>query len=83
MSDQRRASIALAAFFAVDGFGLANWAARIPAVKSSHHLATGQLGLELFAIALGAALSMVWTGALASRLGSLRTVYIATGVYLT
>jgi len=82
VSRERRAFAALAAFFATDGFGLANWAARIPAVKAGHHLSSGELGVVLFAIALGAALSMAWTGALASRLGSLRTLYVAATVYL-
>jgi fucose permease len=82
VSRERHAFLALAAFFAADGFGLANWAARIPAVKAGHHLSSGKLGVVLFAIALGAALSMAWTGALASRAGSLRTLYVAAIVYL-
>jgi fucose permease len=82
VSRERHAFAALAAFFATDGFGLANWAARIPAVKAGHHLSSGKLGVVLFAIALGAALSMAWTGALASRVGSLRTLYVAATVYL-
>lgn len=79
---RRRTLVALGALFAIDGFGLANWAARVPAVKASHHLSSGRLGLVLFAIALGAAISMAWTGALATKIGSLRTLYVAAAVYL-
>lgn len=78
-----RPALVLAAFFAVDGFGLANWAARIPAVKASHGLSNSQLGVVLLAIAAGAFLSMPLAGALAARIGSTNALRGSTALYLT
>jgi fucose permease len=81
-SESRRPFAALAAFFLIDGFVLANWATRIPAIKAGYRLSSGQLGVVLFAIAAGAAGSMLFTGALATRRGSLAAVRLATTIYL-
>jgi phosphoglycolate phosphatase-like HAD superfamily hydrolase len=72
----------LAGFFLADGFLLASWAARIPAVKSAHHLSDARLGVVLFVVAAGALLSMPVTGWLAQRAGSLRAVLAAAAVFI-
>jgi MFS family permease len=78
----RRPALAVAVFFGAFGFGFANWAARIPAVKSAHHLSSSHLGLVLFAVAGGALLSMPLTGAYAARAGSTRAVQVSALLFL-
>jgi MFS family permease len=73
----RRARPTLALFFLADGFLLASWASRVPAVKSAHGLSDARLGLVLFAIATGALISMPATAWLVQRAGSLRAVLAA------
>lgn len=60
--------------FAVNGFALANWFVRIPAIQRDLSLSEGMLGLTLLAAAIGALVSMPITGALTSRFGSRRVV---------
>ncbi len=60
--------------FAVNGFALANWFVRIPAIQRDLSLSEGMLGLALLAAAIGALISMPITGALTSRFGSRRVV---------
>jgi fucose permease len=79
----RRAHVTLALFFLADGFLLASWAGRVPAVKSAHHLGDGQLGLVLFAIASGALIGMPLTAWLVHRTGSMRATLAATAVDVT
>jgi fucose permease len=76
----RRARASLALFFLADGFMLASWAARVPAVKSAHHLSDARLGIVLFAIATGALFSMPPTAWLAQRAGGVRAVLVAAAV---
>jgi predicted MFS family arabinose efflux permease len=71
---------ALALFFLADGFLLASWASRVPAVKSAHGLSDARLGIVLFGIASGALLSMPATAWLVQRVGSVRAVLAATVV---
>lgn len=73
----RRARLAVVTVFLVSGAGFANWAARIPAVKDSVGLSTGQLGIALLGPAIGALAAMPLTGALMVRHGS-RVVTRAT-----
>jgi HAD superfamily hydrolase (TIGR01509 family) len=56
-------------FFA-DGLLLGTWASRIPAVQRHAGLSSPQLGLALFAMSLGALLSMPVAGWLSERIGS-------------
>lgn len=60
--------------FAGSGFGFASWASRIPQVKMSLGLSSGQLGLLLLAIAVGSVLALPLAGPLVTALGSRRTV---------
>ena len=76
----RRARPTLALFFLADGFMLASWASRVPAVKSAHGLSDARLGIVLFGIASGALLSMPATAWLVQRVGSTRAVWAATVV---
>ncbi|MGB3681678.1 MAG: MFS transporter [Rubrobacteraceae bacterium] len=68
------ARTAVIGVFAVNGFALANWFVRIPAIQRDLSLSEGLLGLALLGAAVGALLSMPVTGALASRFGSRRVV---------
>ena len=79
----RRAHVTLALFFLADGFLLASWAGRVPAVKAAHHLGDGRLGLALFAIASGALIGMPLTAWLVHLTGSMRALLVATGIDLT
>lgn len=68
------ARAAVIGIFAVNGFALANWFVRIPAIQRDLSLSEGMLGLALLAAAIGALVSMPITGALTSRFGSHRVV---------
>ena len=68
------ARVAVLGVFALNGFALANWFVRIPAIQDELGLGEGLLGLALLAAAVGALVSMPLTGALVSRLGSRRVV---------
>lgn len=68
------ARAAVLGIFSVNGFVLANWFVRIPAIQQKLSLSEGMLGLALLAAALGALVCMPITGALTSRYGSRRVV---------
>ena len=70
------ARVAVLGVFSVNGFVLANWFVRIPAIQRDLSLSEGMLGLALLAAAVGALVSMPITGALTSRFGSRRVVGI-------
>lgn len=74
---RRRARVAVAAFFFVNGALLASWVPHIPAVKASHRLSDGQLGLVLLAMAAGAVLALPLAGGLVARFGSRRVTAAA------
>lgn len=65
----RRAKVATGVCFFVSGALFATWASRIPAVKGALHIGTGELGLSLLGMALGAVLAKQVSGALVSRFG--------------
>jgi hypothetical protein len=67
---------AITFFFLADGLLIGSWAARIPAVQRRADLTTSELGLALFAMSLGALLSMPLAGWLGERIGS-RLVTVA------
>ena len=50
--------VAITVFFLADGLAVGSWAARIPAVQEQADLTNGELGVALFAMALGALVSM-------------------------
>jgi MFS family permease len=72
MPHRQRATV-LATFFS-QGAMFASWAAHIPGVKASIGLSDGLLGVVLLATPVGAAVAMLITGRLLSRLGSRRLI---------
>jgi HAD superfamily hydrolase (TIGR01509 family) len=67
---------AITVFFFADGLLVGSWAARIPAVQRQADLTNSELGLALFAAALGALVAMPLAGLLSERIGS-RLVTVA------
>jgi MFS family permease len=72
----RRTRVAITAFFLADGFLVGSWAARVPAVQRHADLSSPELGLALFAMSLGALITMPLAGWVGERIGS-RTVTVA------
>lgn len=68
---------AITFFFLADGLLIGSWAARIPAVQHRAGLTSSELGLALFAMSLGALLSMPLAGWLDERTGSRRVTIAA------
>jgi MFS family permease len=66
----RAARVATAAVFFLNGFGVGNWVARIPAVEAGLGLGVGALGLALLGVAAGALVAMPLAGRLVARRGS-------------
>jgi MFS family permease len=75
-SDARRARLAVAAIFCLNGVALANWIARIPDVKQQLRLNEQQLGLVLLCAAVGALVAQPTVGWLIGRVGSRRMTII-------
>ena len=73
----REARVALTFVFLADGVMVGSWASRIPAVKDGVGLTTTQLGVALFAMSLGALVSMPLAGWLDERVGSARIALVA------
>ncbi|MEO3747129.1 MFS transporter [Plantactinospora sp. B5E13] len=70
----------VAVVFALNGFAVASWFARIPAAREALGLSPGRLGLLLLALSAGAFLAMLTAGAVVHRVGSPRTTAGATGL---
>ena len=68
------ARVAVLGVFFLNGFALANWFVRIPAIQQDLSLSEGLLGIALLGAAVGALVCMPLTGALVSRFGSRRVV---------
>src|SRR5262249_23082650 len=66
----RRSRAAVIAIFFVNRAPLATWASRIPAIRDQTHTSTAQLGIALFAAAVGAVLAMNVAGSIMARHGS-------------
>ncbi|MFF0447554.1 MFS transporter [Streptomyces sp. NPDC004609] len=66
-----RLRIALTLFFALDGFLFAGWVVRIPAVKEQTGASASALGLALLGVSAGGVVTMMLTGRLCRRFGSL------------
>ena len=64
--------LAISAIFFVNGFVLASWVARIPAISGRLELNSAQLGVALLGVAVGALLAFPVTGYLIARFGSAR-----------
>jgi fucose permease len=56
--------------FFINGGAVATWASRIPTIQEHLTLSSGQLGVVLLSMAIGALLAMSIAGALASSIGS-------------
>ncbi|MDX6299638.1 MAG: hypothetical protein QOF53_852 [Nocardioidaceae bacterium] len=69
----------LATFF-INGFALASWAARIPAVRQALHLGPATLGLILLSASLGSLLALPTSGGLVQRFGAQRVVIAAAAL---
>jgi MFS family permease len=65
-----RARIVTLAIFFLNGFAVANWAVRIPALKAQLGLSDGTLGLALLCIAIGSVVFMPVVGRAIARHGS-------------
>lgn len=77
--------IAVSAFFGVNGFLYANWASRLPELQRFFGVNDARLGTLLFTLALGALVSMPFTGWLTAQFGSRRIAYftgITTGIFI-
>lgn len=62
--------IAVTAFFALNGFAVASFFARLPAIQDRLSLSNGRIGLALLALTVSLLISQPLAGALASRRGS-------------
>jgi predicted MFS family arabinose efflux permease len=78
-TELRRAALATALVFAVNGFLLAAWVARLPATRDRLGASAAELGLVLLTPGFGSLLSMPFSGRLCQRYGS-RLVVAATTV---
>ena len=84
----RSARAAITLVFFADGLLIGSWAARIPAVQRQTELTSGELGLALFGMSLGALLAMPTAGRLSERVGSRSVTTVAllgggVALYLT
>jgi HAD superfamily hydrolase (TIGR01509 family) len=73
----RGTRVALTLFFLGDGLLIGSWAARIPAVRDQADLTSPELGLALFAMSMGALVSMPLAGWVVERVGSRRVTTTA------
>jgi MFS family permease len=62
--------VAVATFFALDGFAVASFFARLPSIQDRLDLTNGRIGLALLALTIALLISQPLAGALASRRGS-------------
>jgi len=72
----REARNAVYVVFFGNGFLFANWAARIPQVRTELGVTPGVLGLVLLCLAVGAGIGTSLSGLFTSRLGETRTVSV-------
>lgn len=69
-----RARVAVALVFALNGLVFASWVSRLPAVRETLGLSTGQLGLLLLCVSVGSVLGLPTSGPLVARFGPAKTV---------
>jgi len=62
--------VAVTVFFALDGFAVASFFARLPAIQDRLDLSNGRIGLALLALTVALLIAQPLAGALASRRGS-------------
>ena len=74
--------IAISVFFFCQGLAFANWASRIPDIKTSLHLSEAGLGSILLALPVGQLLTMPFSGRLVTRFGSKYVLRVAVVGYV-
>jgi len=72
-----RPTRAVALLFLCNGFALANWFSRIPAMKEALALSDGALGIALLGLPLGSMLVLPFSGRLIGRVGAGRLALTA------
>lgn len=77
MVDAKRWRTAVLVIFAACGIGMASWVARGPAVRDALHATTLQMGLLLFAIAVGSIVGLLASGHLVERFGAAQVIGLA------
>lgn len=68
-----RASLAVFAVFALNGFFFASWASRLPAIRDALGLTPGQLGWVLLVGSAGSLVALPLTGTVVHQFGTART----------
>ena len=74
--------IAVSVFFFCQGLSFANWASRIPDIKTSLHLSEAGLGSILLALPVGQLVTMPFSGRLVTRFGSKYVLRVAVVGYV-
>lgn len=77
----RKARLAVAVVFLVNGTTFATWAARVPAVRDHLNLSPGALGVALLGLTAGAVVALPMSGALVARYGGRRMTRVGLLVY--
>ncbi len=75
--------LAVAIFFFINGFFYGNWTSRIPEIQRFLNINNSVLGTLLFTMALGAILSMPFSGFLTTRFGSKRITQVTGFLFCT
>ena len=74
--------IAVSVFFFCQGLAFANWASRIPDIKTALHLSEAGLGSILLALPVGQLITMPISGRLVTRFGSKYVLRVAVVGYV-
>lgn len=80
-SPLRVARVAVATVFFVNGAATSNWLVRIPAIQAKLGMSAAALGATLFGVAVGALVSMPFTGRLVARYGSRPVTRVAAVIF--
>ncbi len=75
-----QARLAVSWVFTVTGYLMANWLARLPAVRDSLDVSAGRLGTILLALSAGSVLALPLSGPIVHRLRPARTVLVFAGL---
>ncbi len=73
--------LAVSILFGINGFMFANYTARLPQIQSAYDLNEGQLGISLLVMAVGALMSMPFTGWLIVKKSSRQIAMIAAFLF--
>jgi cyanate permease len=79
-ADAERAKRAVAVVFGVNGFLVASWISRLPAIRDLLQLTPGRLGLLLLCISFGSVSTLFTAGFVVHRLGPRRAVLVFSGL---